>query len=222
MRYVSHSFALSLSGNTWIVNARKNGIYTHMAKRMIGEVEAMLEHHSKIHIVRFDLHQPAYTTDNKHITEFNRRFHGKLKTKYKLSRIGFSWAREMERAKQQHYHYVLILDGHKIQHPSKVLELAGEVWEHMDGFRYVPKNCYYNVERNNHQQVQAAIWRISYLAKGRGKGYRPIQTKDYSTSRIEPKQQVSHETQRTTRNKPQHHKTAIGNRTTKPPLHTQL
>jgi hypothetical protein len=30
----------------------------------------------------------------------------------------------------------------------------------------------------------AAIWRISYLAKARGKGYKPVQTKNFATSRI--------------------------------------
>ena len=32
-----------------------------------------------------------------------------------------------------------------------------------------------------------AIYRISYLAKTRGKGYRDPQAKDYETSRLKPK-----------------------------------
>jgi len=32
------------------------------------------------------------------------------------------------------------------------------------------------------------LWRISYFAKGRGKGYKPPQTKNYGTSRIKPKE----------------------------------
>lgn len=210
MSYISHASAMTVNGNTWWVNARKSGLFTRMAKRMIGEVEAMLEHHNKIHIIRFDLRQPTYTPDNRHITDFNRRLHSRLKVKYQLTRIGFMWAREREKAKQQHYHYVLILDGNKVQHPHHIQKIAQTVWEHMDGSVGFCKNCYYNICRNDHQKLQAAILRISYLAKGRGKGYRPPQTKDYSTSRIATKQKTIHETARTTRSKSTHNQ-AIGN-----------
>jgi hypothetical protein len=40
---------------------------------------------------------------------------------------------------------------------------------------------------DNEQALQAAIYRISYLAKPRGKGYRPPQTKDYGCSRMKAK-----------------------------------
>lgn len=175
MRYVSHTKAMTVNGNTWWVNARKSGLFTHMAKRIISQVDAMLDHHNKIHLIRFDLRQSDYTPNNKHITDFNRRLHAKLKTKYQLTRIGFIWVRELEKAKQQHYHYVLILDGNKVQHSHYVTTMASEIWEHMDGKIGFCKNCYYNIGRDNHDKLQAAILRISYLAKGRGKGYRPNQ-----------------------------------------------
>ena len=37
---------------------------------------------------------------------------------------------------------------------------------------------------NDVESLLAAIWRVSYLAKVRGKGYKPPQTKNYGTSRI--------------------------------------
>lgn len=187
MAYVSFAGAITCGGNTWWVNARKSGIYTEMAKRMIGQIDAMLSHFSKIHIVRFDLRQPDYTPDNTRISQFNSLLHSRLKARYQLTRIGFFWVREQERAKHQHYHCTLILDGHKIKHPHHVLELASELWAFLDGHLWRPKNCYYNVQRDDHAKLQAAIWRISYLAKGRGKGYKPAQTKNYSTSRIKPR-----------------------------------
>ncbi len=186
MPHISFAGATTVGRNTWWVNASESGIYTAMAKRMIGQVDAMLSYHSKIHIVRFDLHQPDFTPDNRRITEFNNLLHSRLKARYKLDRIGFAWVRELERAKQQHYHFALILDGHKINHPQQVLELAAELWRFMDGSLWIPKHCYYNVLRGDHTELQAAIWRISYFAKGRGKGYKPEQTKNYSTSRIKP------------------------------------
>ncbi|MEY4589994.1 MAG: hypothetical protein RL497_2070 [Pseudomonadota bacterium] len=152
MSYISYSGALTVNGNTWLVNARKSGIFTHMAKSMISQIDAMLAHHNKIHILRFDLHQPDYTDDNQRITDFNRRLHGMLKSRYKLTRIGFIWVRELERAKSQHYHYALVLDGNKVQYPQNILDLATKVWSFIDGFLWTPTNCFYQLrdDRKKH------------------------------------------------------------------------
>jgi len=78
-----------------------------------------------------------------------------------------------------------MVDGHKVRHPIEILAKVKEIWEQqLDGSMFTPKNCYYNLERDNHTSIQDAIWRISYLAKARGKGYKPAQTKNYGTSRI--------------------------------------
>jgi len=78
-----------------------------------------------------------------------------------------------------------MVDGHKVRHPIEILPKIKEIWEqHLDGSEYTPKRCYYKLGRNDYDSIQAAIWRISYLAKARGKGYNPEQTKNYGASRI--------------------------------------
>jgi hypothetical protein len=183
MAYKSRSSVITVNGRTWWINSKVSGIYTTMMKSMIGQLDAMLSHHSRIHVVRFDLRQYEYTATNKRMTDFNARLIKWLKARYGLKRVGYMWVREQERKKHQHYHYALILDGHKVKHPSAVLDKVREIWEHMDGSDWRPKNCYYNVKRDDVESLQAAIWRVSYLAKGRGKGYKPAQTKNYGTSR---------------------------------------
>lgn len=188
MSYIIHNEAIELNGNTWWVNSAKSGLFSHAIKSMIGQVDAMLSHHSKILVIRFDLRMYEYTDDNSIMTAFNRKLHKWLKRKYKLSRVGYIWCRELETAKQQHYHYALIIDGHKVCYPGEILLKVKEIWEqHLDGSEYTPKNCFYNIKRNDYVSIQNAIWRISYLAKARGKGYKPAQTKNYGTSRIKPK-----------------------------------
>ena len=66
---------------------------------MINQIDAMLSHHSKIHIIRFDLRVYQYIENNEKMTTFNRRLHKWLKRKYNLKRIGFMWSRETETAK---------------------------------------------------------------------------------------------------------------------------
>lgn len=144
----------------------------------------MLDHHGKVHVVRFDLRQPTYTPDNKRITTFNRRFFKKLISEYGFSRIGYIWVREKEKAKSQHYHFALFLDGQKVQHGRKIVRLARETWQEMGGSEFTPDNYFYNITRNDKQGIGEVIYRISYFAKARGKGYKSRQSNNYSTSRI--------------------------------------
>ena len=185
MSYISKNKTITLNSQTWWVNSAKSGLYTKQLTSMVNQVDNMLGYHSKVLAIRFDLRLYEYTPNNKIITVFNRRLFKWLIRKYGVTRICFAWCRERETAKQQHYHYVLLLDGHKVRHPYEILLRIKEVWEtQLDGSIYTPKNCYYNIRRDNRQSIQDAIWRISYLAKARGKGYRDKQAKDYGASRI--------------------------------------
>jgi len=189
MAHITKDEAITVSGKTWWVNSKKSGLITHTLKSMITQVDNMLSHHSKIHVIRFDLRMYQYTELNTIMTVFNRRLIKWLKRKYQLKRIGYIWCRELETAKQQHYHYVLMLDGHKVRNPIIILPKVKKLWEdELGGSEFTPKNCFYNLIRGDYDSIQSAIWRISYLAKARGKGYKPSQTKNHRTSRIKHKE----------------------------------
>lgn len=185
MSYKMKTRFLEVDNQIYWVNGKYSGIYSNMAKKMIGQVNVMLSYHSKVHLVRFDLHMYKFTPDNILITKFNRILFKWLKRKYDFKRIGFIWCREIETAKQQHYHYALILDGHKVRHPHELLNKVKYIWDtQLQGFQYTPKRCYYNLARGDDLVTQRAIWRISYLAKVKSKGSKPPQTKNYGTSRL--------------------------------------
>jgi hypothetical protein len=158
-------------------------------KSLIGQLESMLDHHSKVFVIRFDLRIYDHTLDNNLMTIFNRHFHRWIKRKYSTKRIGFGWVREQERAKHQHYHYALFLDGHKINQHWEITNRAMTIWDNLNGSLWVPDNPTYMLHRSDTGEIQKAIYRVSYLAKKRGKGmrYRPAQTKDYGSSRIQRK-----------------------------------
>ncbi len=162
-------------------------------KKITEQLEAMLSHHSKVHVLRFDLHQPIQTSTNAQLTKFNARLFKWLKRHYKINRIGYTWVREQERQKCQHYHYVLMIDGHKVNYSQDIAAKAAEVWQGIfDGNTvWHPKRQYYNVKRDDYESIQSCVYRISYLAKRRGKGYKPAQTKNYGTSRIKYSEIVS-------------------------------
>lgn len=105
---------------------------------MITQVDAMLSPHSKVHVIRFDLRVYVYTENNVLMSTLNRSLHKWLKHKYNLKRVGFAWCRELETAKQQHYHYALMIDVHKINYPYEVTNKIKEICQQLEIAEYFP------------------------------------------------------------------------------------
>ncbi|MDX2425517.1 MAG: inovirus-type Gp2 protein, partial [Cycloclasticus sp.] len=164
--------------------AAKSGLYVQILESMINQFEIAATKWKRVFVLRFDLHMENYRSDNKIITEFRKRLFQRLKRTYDFKDIGFCWVREQERAKSQHYHFVLFLDGDLIRHSSKINNMVKQAWERPEGGYTVPviKHPFYFAD--SEEVTQDAIYRVSYLAKARGKGYRDKQAKDYQCSRM--------------------------------------
>lgn len=160
------------------------GVYKEILIKTIEQLDCSIKIHKRVLVLRVDLHLNIYTDDNKRISNFMNNLRGFLKRHYQIDKLGYVWVRELERAKTQHYHLALFLDGNKIQHPKKLNALIKEKWLPF-GHCPVVNNPFYYIDKHNlTKQRQEAIYRISYLAKIRGKGYRDDQAKDYQTSRL--------------------------------------
>ena len=164
------------------------GVYPIIIEKMVDQLDICLQIHKRVFVLRFDLHLKEYSGDNKIISTFMNRLKQWIKRNYKTKDIGSVWEREKERAKTQHYHAALFIDGDVIRYPNKLLRAIRTKW-----FKYghcpVIKHPYYFIDKHNlEDERKKVIKRVSYLAKTRGKGYRNPQAKDYSTSRL--KQQV--------------------------------
>ena len=169
---------------TYRVNTAKSGLYVEILEAMINQFEIAVTKWRRVFVLRFDLHMSIYRKDNQLITAFRKRLFQKLKRTYGFKDIGFCWVREQERAKSQHYHWVLFLDGDLIRHSSKINEMVKQAWERQEGNYHVPtiKRPFYFADSET--VIQDAIYRVSYLAKPRGKGYRKDQVKDFQPSRM--------------------------------------
>ena len=172
------------NGKTYRVNSSKSGLYAEILKPMIEQFEIGLEKWRRVFVLRFDLHTHVFTKDNARITAFRKRLFQKLKRYYGFKEIGSCWVREQERAKSQHYHCVLFLDGNLIRHSSIINEMIRAAWDDGTGTYTMPhiKHPFHFVDREG--ITQEAMYRVSYLAKPRGKGYRPPQTKGFQCSRM--------------------------------------
>ncbi|WP_428838600.1 YagK/YfjJ domain-containing protein [Photobacterium ganghwense] len=138
-------------------------------------------------MIRVDFKCLTSALDSKHLSMFMRRLVSHLKRQYNCI-VGYAWAREQLSGKYPHYHTALLLNGHKVNHPSNIIKLIEKMIQNQQVLNfYVPRHCYYQISRSCTKSQQAAIYRLSYLAKNATKGYRPKQTKDYQTSRNKPK-----------------------------------
>jgi hypothetical protein len=172
------------NGETYKVNPAKSGLYAEILKAIIEQFQIVQKKWKRVFVLRFDLHAHAFSKDNRRISAFRKRLFQKLKRHYGFKDIGFCWVREHERAKAQHYHFVLFLDGRLIKHSSKIIPIIKAAWEDGTGTYTVPYISHPFHFADSEDIIEKAIYRVSYLAKPRGKGYRPAQTKDYNCSRM--------------------------------------
>ncbi|MDG2646575.1 inovirus-type Gp2 protein [Vibrio parahaemolyticus] len=164
----------------WRVNPSKSGLRTDILRCLLGMLDSALAKHRKVFIFRFDLSVNEYTRNNELIAKLVRRLSRRVKAHYKAD-LSYCWVRELERAKKQHYHFCVVIDGSKVNHPHMLQEWLILIWEQFGRCSWAG---YHNVERGDSLALQDATYHISYLAKPRGKGYRATQTKDYGHSKI--------------------------------------
>jgi len=169
---------------TFIVNSGEGkGIIKEILEKLIEQLQISYEIHRRLHVLRFDLHQVNYSDDNQTTSRFFNLMNQWLRRNYQMKEVGYGWVREQSKAKSQHYHCAYYLDGDKIRFPDRLIRKMKDVWVH-GNVSYV-KKPYFNINHSNYEtEMQNAIYRISYLAKSKTKGYRKPQTKDYSFSRL--------------------------------------
>lgn len=170
-----------------MIDEKMYGVYLQMLHKMIDQIDIIKARYSKVLLIRFELHQKKYIKKNANVSKFIDKLTKRLKRVYKTNHVGYAWSREQEKAKAQHYHCFLLLDGHKAQHSSRINQMIRTAWESIaeGNSIFIPDNCFYYID--GQVKKAEAIYRISYLCKSRGKGYRAKNANDYSTSRLTPK-----------------------------------
>lgn len=190
-KQITYSKAFKHNGNTWFINVDKDkqqGVYIEPMHRAIDQLEVCQSKWKRVFVYMFNLSQVGiYRGDSKWISRFRKNLNRKLERAYGMSEVGFIWSRENEKAKGQHYHFALYLDGNKINSHQKLKKMIDDTWQRISGSKASRiQNPFYDIRTD--EVKQEAIYRISYLCKVRGKGYRPKQSKDYSTSRLSEKE----------------------------------
>ncbi|MBG56803.1 MAG: hypothetical protein CMK46_00760 [Porticoccus sp.] len=190
MKRETFADVVELSGVSYGINngGGKHSCYVEILRAIHDQLEAMLSYHGKVLVLRLDLHLDGFSSDNHELSRFIEKIKRRYQEHYRGKRMGYVWVRELERAKQQHYHLALYLDANKIQHPAKLINWIEQRWQSRGHPKpFTPKSCFSVINRKNDCGKQVVFKRLSYLAKTRGKGYRDENVNDYSSSRIKAK-----------------------------------
>jgi len=181
-----------IDGKAYPVMNPKEGNYEVILRRNYEQMHNMLSYHSRIIVIRLDLHLHDYSTSSDLISNFIRKLRKTLVRKYKFKRMGYMWVREWESIKMltqsQHYHLALILDANVVRHPAAVIKAIECIWQGWGLPKpYTPKNCYSTAFRDDPNSFIKPFKRLSYMAKVGGKGNRGKAANDYSSSQIRAK-----------------------------------
>lgn len=120
-------------------------------------------------------------TDIGYFMDLMKRF---IQREYSTRDVGYIWAREIEKAKKQHYHLCIYVDGNKVKTSYKIVDWVERFLKTKKMSYYRPENTFTMVYRNNKVTIDNAVYRMSYLAKVRGKGYVEKHVRNYSSSRL--------------------------------------
>ena len=148
------------------------------------QLTIMLNKYGKIFAIRFDFKVSEYTSNNEPISKFLSAFSKQLKRKHSVNDLGYTWARELERAKKQHYHFLFFVDSKAIT-SNEFTKLATATAKAATGAcSHIPEKPFTLVEINDSNAKLEVLERAMYLAKSRGKFYKNRQAKNYGSSRI--------------------------------------
>jgi hypothetical protein len=148
--------------------------------------ETMLSYYKKVFVVRVDLHPKEYSYTNKEIGLYLQAEKKKFQDEYNCKAAYFC-AREQASSSKQHYHVVFMLSGHKIRHPSKLLDSVTKSWSKFCGGTISKViHPYGNMIRGNKASIDPIIYRISYLTKEHSKENNKT-ARNFISSRLKPK-----------------------------------
>ncbi|MGL6424460.1 YagK/YfjJ domain-containing protein [Aeromonas hydrophila] len=108
------------------------------------QTNATVTMYKRVLFIRIDLHHCEPESTNKRISSLIKSLRAHVQQYYSIPQMGYLWVREQEKAKSQHYHIILMLDGDKIRHPAKLIKTLTDIWARKGGTLSAPKTAIYS------------------------------------------------------------------------------
>lgn len=194
MRKRTNADSIEIDGLDLPINTKSGNCYCYVEplERIKKELDAMLSWHCKVFVIRFDIRIHEYSDDNQVISKFTKTLIEWAKRHYGLKRVGYAWCREVERSKKQHYHLVFMFDGNQIRAAGTLTNKIGEIASLQNLSHWICEKPSYMVHRKDldkgdYSKYNKAFYRVSYLAKERGKTIKGERANSFQTSRVKPR-----------------------------------
>ena len=171
-------------------------VMPHILGKVRNLVDSYLDKHSKALVTRLDIRYPQ---EHKN-TQGNRDISQTMKlTMQELRRKGhdpkYGWVREQNNSDHQHYHVIILQNGHKVQSPYTAQQTVAKHWgntigadptglvDHCDGSQEDPHENGKVITRK--EGIPEYVERqINYMAKPLGKGEPKDGIRDFGMSHI--------------------------------------
>lgn len=185
--HLIHSANYTFNNNTYNLNFKPGSkrhapIRQEIMDSFITQLCAMQSYYSKIFAFRFDLSVPAgmsVAESNKLVSDLFTRLRGKFTAKrwngQPIKKFAYGWVRELEKAKQVHYHCWIALPHFQVRvagfSDKGTFGLINTLWSELTAQAGRPHLCdgSYIINRDDHSSLVTLVERVSYLAKARGK-----------------------------------------------------
>lgn len=153
-----------------------------MFQRILRQLIYMIEHHSKVMVVRIDLHFPiGYVFDPKgeYISLFSeyltKRLKGMSTDKHRVDPKIYWVCEKTDKSITPHYHLIIMVNGHAIQSVSTIYKACVDTWKtvlkavYKDGLVHCPtmKSLIFHMEQDDPTMVLDERWCVGdrrYLA----------------------------------------------------------
>lgn len=179
---------------------RNLGLYTCILESIYDQLLAIQSHHSRIWVVRFDLHVPntnlpAPSTWNLALSKFWGIVKKRLATKacYNIKEVAYCWCREVGESKHEHYHCYIAFKHETVSFGSFLRKRYTGLWgvlqdawiELTGGFLKPVKS--HTLNRGDVKTLHKVFKHLSYMAKVKTKDFGTGAThKRYNASRLRP------------------------------------
>ncbi|MFM5469165.1 inovirus-type Gp2 protein [Aeromonas sp. R1-2] len=179
--HVTHQRVYRYQGKDYRINSTPaSGCYTKPLSEMIRRIVEAVARYRRVLFVRVELHMGKGEATSERLSAFLKQA-GRYVMREYGTRLEYVWCREQEKAKHQHYHLVLLIDGDKLRYPARLYVALEEIWQRNSGSLSRPPRGFQMTDSHN---IAEAVYRVSYLTKERGKGYRPDGVRDFGYSRL--------------------------------------
>lgn len=177
-----------LGGIRWKVMQFPEGLNRKLLTKLYNALMAYISWHSKVLVIRFDVSLYDSLPNNNTISKLRSYILKQLNSHYN-SKAEFGWVREQNQYDDKcHYHCFVLLDGQKVRSSKRTFDLAKKAQELIIDINiHFPENCTYMILPKRLSSIQAALYRLSYLAKNWTKENNPALAKSYYFGRTKHK-----------------------------------